>query len=331
MSEDKKAACIVNGSIDEFVDWYDTDGDIINVSDGGILFAEGRYHWYGQVMQDAGVAEGDSSAAATLRGVAMYGSDDLLHWEKEGIVLACSPDETGALKAPLRFERPKILYNERTGQYVLWCHYVKYPGVHGITEGTAEAGLAVSDSVTGPYRFMGTFRPIDEYGLVKDCSLFQDEDGSAYFIYDRKTSQEDRCLTIVKLSDDYLSFTGDYKRIDAAFHREAPVIVIHDGFYYMITSGLSGWAANQARYFRSRSLLGDWEDMGDPCVDDLTATTFHSQGTNSFTNRRTGQQVFMAERHNTASFLHCSYIWLPIEFHDDHTLSLRYQQTWKIL
>ena len=71
MSEDKKAACIVNGSIDEFVDWYDSDGDIINVSDGGILFAEGRYHWYGQVMQDAGVAEGDSSAAATLRGVAM--------------------------------------------------------------------------------------------------------------------------------------------------------------------------------------------------------------------------------------------------------------------
>ncbi len=326
-----KEAVIQNGTVQEFVDWFDTDGDVINVSDGGIIFADGCYHWYGQVMQDAGVAEGDSSAAATLEGVAMYASKDLVHWKKEGIILSCGPEYPGELRAPLRFERPKILYNPHTGKYVLWCHYVKYPGVHGVTEGTAEAGLAVSDAVSGPYRWMGTFRPIDSQGLVKDCSVFQDEDGSTYFIYDRKTSAEDRCLTIVKLSEDYCSFTDEYRRIDAAYHREAPVIVKQDGYYYMITSGLSGWAANAAKYYRTKSLLGEWEDMGDPCVNDTTKTTFHSQGTNSFIVKETGMQVFMAERHNTSSFLHCSYIWLPILFHDDNTLSLQYQESWTVL
>ena len=34
-----------HGEINEFVDWYDTDGNIINASDGGIIYADGKYHW----------------------------------------------------------------------------------------------------------------------------------------------------------------------------------------------------------------------------------------------------------------------------------------------
>ena len=33
-----------HGEITEFVQWYDTDGNIINASDGGVIFAEGKYH-----------------------------------------------------------------------------------------------------------------------------------------------------------------------------------------------------------------------------------------------------------------------------------------------
>ena len=36
-----------HGEINEFIDWHDTDGNIINASDGGIIFANGKYHWYG--------------------------------------------------------------------------------------------------------------------------------------------------------------------------------------------------------------------------------------------------------------------------------------------
>ncbi|MBQ7064217.1 MAG: family 43 glycosylhydrolase [Firmicutes bacterium] len=321
---------IINGSTSEYIDWTDTEGHIINVSDGGMIFADGRYHWYGQVMQDLGEGKGFTSSSATLQGIAMYGSEDLEHWEYEGIILACSTEAEGDLKAPLRFERSKIIYNVGTGKYVLWCHYVKYPGVHGTDPGTAEAGLAVSDRVNGPYKWIGAYRPIDEKGAVKDCTVYQDEDGSAYFIYDRKTSEQERCLHIVRLSDDYCSFTGEYRRIGAAFHREAPAVIKRDGYYYLITSGLSGWAPNEARYYRTTDLMGEWEDMGDPCVDDAEHNTFRSQSTYAFTERKTGRVILMSERHNTQSFLHCSYIWLPVDFHEDHTLSLTYRECWGI-
>lgn len=323
---------LINGKEEEFIDWLDTEGNIINAGDGGIIYAGGVYHWYGQVMRDLCERKSVDNSAATIAGIAMYRSMDLVNWDYEGIVLSCGTNMEGDLQAPLRFERSKILYNNKTGKYVLWCHYVKYPGIHGDTVGTAEAGVAVSDSVNGPYRWIGSSRPIDSSGLVKDCTVFQDDDGSAYFVYDRRKSDSltDRCLHIVKLSDDYLSFGNTWKRIDPAYRREAPVMLKKDGYYYLITSGVSGWTANQSRYYRSKNLMGPWEDLGDPCIGDTSHTTFHSQGTYGFVNRSTGQHIFMAERHNTDSFLHCSYVWLPIEFHEDHTLSISYRNIWDL-
>ncbi|MBQ7907127.1 MAG: hypothetical protein IJ309_04035 [Clostridia bacterium] len=39
---------IRNGRTDQFVDWLDTSGSIINAFDGGIIFADGKHHWYGR-------------------------------------------------------------------------------------------------------------------------------------------------------------------------------------------------------------------------------------------------------------------------------------------
>ena len=35
----------IHGAHGDFIDWRDTDGNIINASDGGIIFANGKYHW----------------------------------------------------------------------------------------------------------------------------------------------------------------------------------------------------------------------------------------------------------------------------------------------
>ncbi len=323
---------IINGKRTEFIDWKDIDGNVINASDGGIIFAEGKYHWYGQALKDLPLAYGGAGGQVTHVGVVMYESEDLIHWKYEGVILPCSNDPESELYAPMRFERPKIIYNEKTGQYVLWCHYVKHPGDHGTKAGEGEAGVAVCDKVNGSYQWLGTTRPIDEDGIVRDCTLYKDKDGSAYFIYDRDISlieDGNRCLYIVKLSEDYLSCTNEYKRIDVAYRREGAGVVYHDGYYYMITSGLSGWNPNQAKYFRAESLFGDWEDMGDPCVDDKEQTTFNSQTTAIFRVEGTDKYIHMAERHNTESFLHCSYIWLPIDFKPDHTLELNYREEWE--
>ncbi|MBQ5771029.1 MAG: family 43 glycosylhydrolase, partial [Clostridia bacterium] len=211
---------IVNGPIEAFYQRHDTDGNIINASDGGIIFAEGKYHWYGLALRPLPFAAKGEGGQVTDKGVVMYASTDLVNWEYEGVILECSDDPNSILYAPMRFERPKILYNEKTKQYVLWSHFVGYPGDHGFADTLAEAGVAVCDTVNGKYRFLGIQRPIDRTGRVRDCTVYKDDDGSAYFIYDRHVAEHftpdpapfERCLHIVKLTDDYTGFTDEYAK-----------------------------------------------------------------------------------------------------------------------
>lgn len=321
-----------HGEINEFVDWHDTDGNIINASDGGIIYANGKYHWYGLAFRPLPFQGGPNGGQMTDIGVIMYESSDLLNWKYEGVILEVSQDPDSELFAPLRFERPKIIYNDKTGKYVLWCHFVKYPGNHGDNRGECEMGLAICDTVNGKYKWQGYTRPIDERGCVRDMTVYKDIDGSAYLIYDRHTrgQKEDRCLYVVKLSEDYLSFTSTYKRIECAPWREAPVVVYKNGYYYIITSGLTGWQTNQAKAFRTKHLLDEWEEIGDPCVDDFTNTTFNTQGSNAFLVQGTDNLIIMLERHNTENFLKSSYVWLPVEFNENNTVSLRYQKEYRL-
>ena len=138
-----------NGKLDEFVDIIDTDGNVLNASDGGIIKVGERYYWYGQALRDRPEGYKGQGGQVTDVGVVMYSSADLSEWKYEGVVLACSE---GELRAPMRFERPKIIYNEKTDKYVLWCHYVGYPGDHSFDIGGGEIGVAVSDSINGEYK-----------------------------------------------------------------------------------------------------------------------------------------------------------------------------------
>ena len=77
----------IHGEINEYIQWHDTDGNIINASDGGIIYADGKYHWYGQALRPLSDKEGGQK---TTRGVVMYGSENLLDWKYEGVILATS-------------------------------------------------------------------------------------------------------------------------------------------------------------------------------------------------------------------------------------------------
>ena len=210
-------------------------------------------------------------------------------------------------------------------------------GLAGEDIGSAEAGIAVCDTVNGSYRFLGTTRPIDDKGYVRDCTLFQDTDGSAYFIYDRQISDAfnpvlqpfERCLHIVKLSDDYTSCTNQWARIDAADAREAPCVFKRGELYYMITSGLTGWEYNPAKYFVSDHPMRGWRPMGDPFTGDQNGTAFNTQGSYVFKTAQ-GEYIYMCERHNTDNFELCSPIWLPIQFEADGRITLNYQHSVEI-
>lgn len=327
-----------NGELNEYFSWVDTDGNIINASDGGIIYVDGKYYWYGMSLRPLPFANLGEGGQTTKVGVVMYSSADLYNWDYEGVILHCSEDPKSDLYGPMRFERPKIIYNEKTKKFVLWCHYVKYPGDHGFDDGTAEAGVASCSTVNGQYEWHGYTRPIDQAGYVRDSTVYKDKDGSGYFIYDREVNRDrkwdgerDRCLHIVKLSEDYLSFTDVYKRLDVACWREAATILYQNGYYFMFTSGLTGWKTNPAKYFRAESLFGPWTDMGDPCVDDTTGTTFESQSTYAFpVEGKPDLFIHMAERHNTENFERCSYIWLPVEFPTVDTAQLVYRKSWRL-
>ena len=324
-----------NGAVTNYVKWLDTGGKPINAHDGGIIYANGKYHWYGMALRPLPVANSTNGGQKTVMGVVMYSSSDLYNWTDEGVILACSTNPASPLYGPMRFERPKIIHNPATKKYVMWCHYVGTPGNHGTRIGLGDAGVASCDTVNGQYTFLGYHRPIDTNSIVRDCTLFQDDDGSAYFIYDRDVRVPGpdfgRVLHVVKLTDDYLAATGTFYKITNASAREAPVMLKRNGFYYLITSGETGWKFNRANYYRATNIFGPYTEVGDPCVGPDTGATFDSQGTQAFAIQgKKDAFIFVAERHNTACMTDSSYIFLPVRFPSPDTLELQYFERWDL-
>jgi len=319
----------LNGTLHEYPEWLDNRSELINAHDGGVIFVDGTYYWYGMALRPLGAEDELNDGAATTTGILLYSSRDLLNWTYEKVILPTSDDPASPLCGPMRFERPKILFNPRTRKFVLWFHYVKRPGKHGDTLGMAEAGVAVADKITDTFTFQGHHRPIDESCAVKDCTLFQDTDGAAYFIYDRKVSGKSRCLHVVRLSDDYLHSTNVWAKIEAAASREAPAMVKRNGIYYLFTSGVTGWRPNAARYYTATHILGPYTDQGDPCTGPDSSITYNAQSTQIFkVENLADAYILMLERHNTRLFTRCSYVWLPLRFPAEGKLRVGYQPKW---
>lgn len=325
----KDSISFTNGNFDENIEWKDDKGEFINAHDGGIIFVDGKYYWYGLALRPLGRDTLENNGAATTTGINLYSSSNLNNWTYEGVILPTSLDKNNPLRSPMRMERPKIIFNPKTKKFVMWFHFVGYPGNHKQGIGFADAGVAVADKITGPFKFLGFNRPINDSGAVKDCSLFVDDDSSAYFIYDRKLPNGSRCLHLVKLSEDYLQATDKWIKIDIANRREAPAIIKQDGVYYLITSDVSGWKANAAKTFKTKNLFGTWTDIGNPCTGEMKETTYNTQCTYAFkVQGKKNYSIIMLERHNTDNFLKCSYVWLPIIISENEELNFPYHKIW---
>lgn len=318
-----------NGNLNEYISWYDNAGNIINAHDGGIIHVNDKYYWYGLALRPLSTSKDENNGAATTLGISLYSSKDLHSWNYEGIILSVSQDTNSILRAPLRFERPKIVYNKKTNKYIMWFHYVGYPGNHGQSIGYADAGVAISDRITGPFKFIGYQRPISDSGAVKDCTLFLDNDSTAYFVYDRKMPDSKRCLHVVKLSDDFLNSTSNWVKIQLANNREAPVVIKKNGVYFLFTSDVSGWKSNTAKVYKANNIMGPWIEIGNPCLGEGAETTFNSQGTYAFqVEGKKDLMILMLERHNTSDFMKCSYIWLPLNFSNNKNFIVYYNELW---
>ncbi len=90
-------------------------------------------------------------------------------------MLAPSDVETHDLHASRVVERPKVLPCPTTGRFVMWLH------VDNADYKYAAAGIAIADSPTGPFRYLGGLRPHGHDS--RDLTVFQDRDGSAWLVH----------------------------------------------------------------------------------------------------------------------------------------------------
>lgn len=347
---------IRNGAI-----WPDADGVHINAHGGGMLYHKGRYYWYGEHKND--------STNNAMVGVMCYSSKNLTDWRNEGAVLRVVTDDPASdITQGCIIERPKVIYNARTGKFVMWFHLE----LKGKGYAAARTGVAVADKPTGPFRFirserpnagflptgmsaeqraaldtlnaahyptwwtpqwrravnMGLFTKRDLQGgqMARDMQLFVDTDGRAYHIF---ASEENLTLHIAELSDDYLSHTGRYIRVAPSGLNEAPAIFRRGNTYWMITSGCTGWAPNEARMFSAPSIWGPWTQHPNPCQGPNAQKTFGAQST--YVQPVAGKSdafIFMADMWRPDHPIDGRYLWLPVTFSPDGTPVLQWRESW---
>ena len=138
-------------------------------------------------------------------------------------------------------------------------------------------------------------------------------------------------MQIAELSDDYLSHSGKYVRVAPAGHNEAPAIFKKDGTYWMITSGCTGWAPNEARMFSASSILGPWTQHPNPCVGPNAELTFGGQSTYILTvDGKKDAFIFMADIWCPKHPSDARYIWLPIQFRQEGTPYVEWMDSWTL-
>lgn len=313
----------------------------VNAHGGMILEKDGVYYWYGE-------HRGDGTPGSLQQGVSLYTSDNLRDWKNRGIVLQLSDSVGHPLELGCKIERPKVIYNPKTGKYVMWFHHeLKDRGY-----AAAQAGVAVADNPEGPFTFIrsgrvnpgiypenlpeedrvskwnpemewwtepwyeqlrhGSFvkRDLEDGQMARDMTLYVDKDGKAYHIY---SSEDNLTLQIAELDSTYMNHTGRYIRVAPGGHNEAPTVLEKDGTYWMITSGCTGWAPNAARLLRADSMMGEWIQLeGNPARGEGAETTFDTQGTYIYKNG--DDFTFMADRWNPQNLGDSRHVWIPVKF-----------------
>ncbi len=341
--------------------WNDNRGVHINAHGGGMLYKDGVYYWYGEHK-----SEFSNNA---LVGVTCYSSKDLVNWNYLGVALSVSDDQNSDIVKGCIIERPKVVYNKKSGKYVMWFHLE----LKGKSYDAARAGMAVSDTPQGPFKFISSSRvnpgkypydfnsdnmavidtlnmdnykkwwtPVWHDAVSKGLFVKRDIDGGqmsrdmTIFIddddkaYHIYSSEENLTLHIAELSDDYQRHTGKYVRVMPAGHNEAPAIFKKDGKYWMITSGCTGWAPNAARMFSADNIFGPWTQHDNPCVGDNADKTFGAQSTFIFkVQGKKDLYIFMADMWRPRNPIDGRYMWLPIEFKDGKP-SLSWSDKWSL-
>ena len=245
--------------------WLDTEGNRIQAHAGYMFYEGGKFYWYGENKEKS-----NTEYEVWHWGVRLYSSEDLYNWKSEGIILMPElQDEKSPIHYRAKMDRPHILYNEKTGLYVMWLKVMS-------ADSAGFAVIATAKSIKGPFEIVKKdYYPngfeFGDYELVKDGD-------KAYCIYEKPHTE----LIITPLTDDYMGV--EEENYNSYFHygyppfiREAPATFVHNGKIYMITSGTTSKFPNPSETAVSDAYMGEWKVLGDPHVNDAKRTSFDSQ------------------------------------------------------
>lgn len=270
--------------------WPDDRGQHVQAHGGGIIRVNNVYYWFGEQRRQ-GIEPGH-------RLVSCYSSKDLVNWRFLGDALDLTDPEQ--LGPGWVLERPKVFHNRKTKKFVMYAHLddAKYK--------VARVAVAVSDKVSGPYKYVKSFRPLGCES--RDIGQFIDDDGSAYLVF------EDRPLKgfhIARLSEDYMDVEKDVAVIRAPL--EGGAIVHHEGLYYAIGSALTGWKPNPNKYATAEKLEGPWSDFKD--IAPPETNTYGSQSTMMLkvAGKKATTIIFMADMWKPRTQWDSRYLWMPLE------------------
>lgn len=286
--------------------WLDNQGRQIEAHGGGILSYHHTWYWFGE--------DRTQGLDPAKRYVSCYSSRDLVHWKFRGRPLQLSDPEN--LGPHWVLERPKVFYSPLTHKFVMYMH------LDDAHYKLARVAVAISDYVTGPYKYVRSFRPL---GLEsRDIGQFVDDDGSAYLIFESRPSGG---FYIAKLSPDRLSVEKEIAFIHMRL--EGGAVVHYHGLYYALGSHLTGWRPNPNVYATAPELSGPWTQFRK--IAPGSSDTYGSQSSMLLKVRgtKTNAVIFVGDIWKPDALWDSRYLWMPLDMGNGQML-LPQPEPWSI-
>ena len=242
--------------------WRDTNGHRIQAHGGALYYEGGIYYWYGENKDRT-----DGKSEVWTWGMRAYRSTDLYNWEDLGLFIL--PDFSSK-EAPMypasHADRPHIVKCPTTGKYVCW---IKHSG--------EDACFTVlqADKLLGPYEIKRHhYRPFGHKVGDFDIAV----NGTRAYLY---MDADHNGILSLRLTPDFLEvkekICWQYAGLHAPFCREGPAVFEHNGKWYMLTSGMTGYIPNKSDSAISDAPDAPFVSIGDPHVNDASCASFNSQ------------------------------------------------------
>lgn len=288
--------------------WRDTGGQVIQAHGGGILQVSNTFFWFGE----------DRSTGPHCQSIRCYASTDLKNWTFRSTVLSA---QASPALAGINLERPKVLFHEATRQYVMWVHKENTNDY-----GEARALVATGETPDGSYVCRREFRPLGN--MSRDCTLFKDDDGAAYFV---SSANHNADLLCYRLTPDYLDVERQWTLLKGQ-SREAPTLFKRNGLYHLITSACTAWGPNGNTVATATNIFGPYSQLTVLCNKD-TWNTYCSQTAFVLPVKGTRQTnwVFMADRWKGWNLADSRYMFLPLRFDEGgRILPVQWGDSWTL-